>query len=168
MSEIATPLTDKINALASYANEVTGKNENLSDAVKTLCEGYGSGKKQQGTFVGNNSNKIDIPCEFEPNVIFIYAENDTVEFSGLFLICIIKDRFAILSVDADISAFKKLQYISYSITGYNDPPVAENDFTTRAAQASYSNGVLTVGAVSHVNSWYEFKSNVTFEYILVS
>lgn len=40
MPETATPLTDKINALASYANEVTGKNENLSDAVKTLCDGY--------------------------------------------------------------------------------------------------------------------------------
>ena len=40
MPETATPLTDKINALASYANEVTGKNENLSDAVRTLCEGY--------------------------------------------------------------------------------------------------------------------------------
>ena len=40
MPETATPLTDKINALASYANEITGKNENLSDAVKTLCEGY--------------------------------------------------------------------------------------------------------------------------------
>lgn len=168
MPETATPLTDKINALASYANEITGRNENLSDAVKTLCEGYGSGKKQQGTFVGNNSNKIDIPCEFKPSVIFIYAENKAAEFGGLYLICIIKGRFAILGTDSNISAVKRLHYFSYDITGYNDPPVEENGSTTRAAQASYSNGVLTVGAVEHPNPWYEFKSDVTFEYILMN
>lgn len=162
-------LTDGINALTTYSNGVTGKADTtLSDAVHTLGSGYGSGKKVQGTFVGNNSNKIDIPCEFEPSVIFIYANNDSVEFGGLYLICIIKDRFAILGVDSDRSMVKRLQYISYDITGYNDPPVVEGGVTTRAAQASYSDGVLTVGAVSHSSGWYEFKSEVTFEYILVN
>lgn len=41
---MATPLTDSINALTQYANEVTGKSDtNLSDAVYTLAHGYGSG-----------------------------------------------------------------------------------------------------------------------------
>lgn len=163
-----TPLTDAINALTSYANSVTGESdETLSDAVRSLVDGYGSGKKVQGTFIGNSSNKIDIPCNFEPNIIFIYAENDSVEFGGLYLICIIKDKFAILGVDSDRNTIKRLQYVSFGITGYNEPPVVEGGVTDRAAQASYSNGVLTVGAVSRSNNWYEFKSNVTFEYILV-
>lgn len=40
---MATPLTDGINALTAYANEVTGEsNTNLSDAVETLAAGYGN------------------------------------------------------------------------------------------------------------------------------
>ena len=41
---MATPLTDGINALTAYANEVTGASDtNLSDAVHTLASGYGGG-----------------------------------------------------------------------------------------------------------------------------
>ena len=39
---MSTPLTDSINALTTYANEVTGGSDtNLSDAVHTLASGYG-------------------------------------------------------------------------------------------------------------------------------
>ena len=39
-----TPLTDSIEALTTYANQVTGASDtNLSDAVYTLAQGYGSG-----------------------------------------------------------------------------------------------------------------------------
>lgn len=38
------PLTDAINALTRYANETTGaSDQTLSDAVRTLCDGYGGG-----------------------------------------------------------------------------------------------------------------------------
>lgn len=41
---MATPLTDKINALTAYANEVTGESDTtLSEAVHTLADGYGQG-----------------------------------------------------------------------------------------------------------------------------
>ena len=41
---MATPLTDSINALTQYANEITGASDtNLSDAVYTLAQGYGGG-----------------------------------------------------------------------------------------------------------------------------
>lgn len=41
---MATPLTDGINALTAYANEVTGASDTtLSDAVETLVAGYGGG-----------------------------------------------------------------------------------------------------------------------------
>ena len=39
---MSTPLTDSINALTTYANEVTGGSDTtLSDAVHTLASGYG-------------------------------------------------------------------------------------------------------------------------------
>ena len=41
---MSTPLTDNINALTAYANEVTGASDTtLSDAVGRLCGGYGGG-----------------------------------------------------------------------------------------------------------------------------
>lgn len=43
---MATPLTDGINALTTYANEVTGASDTtLSDAVGTLVAGYGQGSE---------------------------------------------------------------------------------------------------------------------------
>lgn len=51
---MATPLTDSINALTAYANEVTGGSDtNLSDAVHTLASGYGVGWKQKHVTVEN-------------------------------------------------------------------------------------------------------------------
>lgn len=46
------PLTDAINALTRYANEVTGQSDTtLSDAVRTLCDGYGGGGGTDISFV---------------------------------------------------------------------------------------------------------------------
>ena len=54
---MATPLTDSINALTAYANEVTGGSDTtLSDAVHTLASGYGGGSgawKQKQVTVEN-------------------------------------------------------------------------------------------------------------------
>lgn len=42
---MSTPLTDGINALTAYANEVTGASDTtLSDAVETLIAGFGKGE----------------------------------------------------------------------------------------------------------------------------
>ena len=41
---MSSPLTDKINALTAYANEVAGESDTtLSEAVHTLADGYGGG-----------------------------------------------------------------------------------------------------------------------------
>lgn len=41
---MSSPLTDKINALTAYANEITGESDTtLSDAVASLASGYGQG-----------------------------------------------------------------------------------------------------------------------------
>ena len=50
---MSTPLTDGINALTQYANEITGKQDTtLSDAVGSLVEGYGGGS-DDGHIVSN-------------------------------------------------------------------------------------------------------------------
>ena len=51
-----TPLTDAINALTTYANETTGKNDtNLSDAIGSLVDGYGGGGITGLTYYGTTS-----------------------------------------------------------------------------------------------------------------
>ena len=54
---MSTPLTDSINALTAYANEVTGGSDTtVSDAVHTLASGYGGGSgvwKQKQVTVEN-------------------------------------------------------------------------------------------------------------------
>lgn len=45
---MSTPLTDGINALTAYANEVTGEsNTNLSDAVESLVAGYSGNSEEE-------------------------------------------------------------------------------------------------------------------------
>ena len=51
---MATPLTDAITALTTYANGITGKSDaNLPDAVRSLADGYGGGsglEYEEGTY----------------------------------------------------------------------------------------------------------------------
>lgn len=72
---MSTPLTDSINALTTYANEVTGASDtNLSDAVHTLASGYGSSlmEVKHITHLDANAKNIQIPY-FGYGVYFIVA-----------------------------------------------------------------------------------------------
>lgn len=55
---MSTPLTDAINALTTYANEITGKSDtNLPDAVRSLADGYGQG--------GETDYDVTLPSEYQ-------------------------------------------------------------------------------------------------------
>lgn len=88
---MATPLTDSINALTTYANEVTGASDtNLSDAVHTLASGYGG---------GSAFNPLEYALTLKE--AFMRANNlpETVEFdfTGNTNINSLQDTFAIIS-----------------------------------------------------------------------
>jgi len=56
---MATPLTDSINALTTYANEVTGASDTtLSDAVHTLASGYGGDGTSSWTKVAETNYQV--------------------------------------------------------------------------------------------------------------
>lgn len=58
-----TPLTDAINALTTYANEITGQSDTtLSDAVESLVDGYGGGGSAGG--LANLADVIDTKKTF--------------------------------------------------------------------------------------------------------
>ena len=84
---MSTPLTDTIENLTSYINEITGEeDENLSDAVATLAEGYGnisiddiaSGDAPSGDIVITKAKSIGHSAFYRcKNIQSIYSE--TVE-----------------------------------------------------------------------------------------
>ena len=92
---MATPLTDGINALTQYANEVTGKQDTtLSDAVGSLVEGYGGGGDVWSNYIGTLSNHFayaqfdenqDIVLDCS-NVVFTSAgdTNVNIPLDGMF------------------------------------------------------------------------------------
>lgn len=88
---MAQPLTDSILALTRYANETTGASDtNLSDAVRTLCDGYGGwggGNTVSGTFtLGSNlslqayGQRIpNLQLPFQPDFVFILLDRESFD-----------------------------------------------------------------------------------------
>ena len=98
---MSTPLTDSINALTTYANEVTGASDtNLSDAVHTLASGYGgggSGSVKTGSFVGDGTASVTLDIGFEPDVIVIDSDLDfaTAGWQGLKCVNLVRNVLTI-------------------------------------------------------------------------
>lgn len=77
---MSQPLTDAINALTTYANEITGQSDTtLSDAVESLVDGYGGGggfKYQDFSggniqaIIGDGASYINTGVVLNPNGIF--------------------------------------------------------------------------------------------------
>lgn len=89
---MATPLTDSINALTAYANEITGGSDtNLSDAVHTLASGYGGGSEELITIPENNltnSTNLDAFLEtiiqgWNTEFIFLGYKEGGIAVNGL-------------------------------------------------------------------------------------
>lgn len=92
---MATPLTDSINALTTYANEVTGASDtNLSDAVHTLASGYGGGDEYLLLQDSNLTTSTNIDTYFstlidgwDTDIIMLFLDDGVTvgrEFIGCF------------------------------------------------------------------------------------
>ena len=101
---MSTPLTDSINALTAYANEVTGASDTtLSDAVGRLCEGYGWGDGRDVVVtetVGNTYqlaiqilNNFESPARYA--VCLKTANNPTLE-NIIYGVCVYKNSNSVL------------------------------------------------------------------------
>lgn len=90
---MATPLTDAINALTAYANEVTGASDTtLSDAVYSLAEGYGQGGASNvviGTFKSATVGaSVDVDIDYSgtgyPIAMLIFVAEGAYNTNGTF------------------------------------------------------------------------------------
>ena len=78
---MATPLTDSINALTAYANEVTGGSDTtLSDAVHTLASGYGGGildnllEIVDAVTLNENSYTVTFQCDMKTGMYVMVSK----------------------------------------------------------------------------------------------
>jgi hypothetical protein len=99
---MATPLTDAITALTTYANGITGKSDtNLPDAVRSLADGYGHGGEtdydavtlpeeyQRVEYIESSGTQfIRLPFGFSPSdEIYTKMAIDTSMGSDMFMVC---------------------------------------------------------------------------------
>ena len=83
---MSTPLTDSINALTTYANEVTGASDtNLSDAVHTLASGYGQGGVNYLDYASHLSEMFVNSQSLPPIIEFSPIKLDSGNVNGDFI-----------------------------------------------------------------------------------
>lgn len=112
-----------------------------------------------GTIAGTGTPQLQIPCEFEPDLIYVIGDlTGDPSLRGVVSMTIIKDGELVFTADASASSTTEtMAYSAHFITGYND---------TSAPHAAYSDGVLTLDTVNDTSS-YRFNSSVTYDYKLV-
>ena len=157
---MATPLTDGINALTAYANEVTGKsNQTLSDAVESLVAGYGGGSslftvEKIKTYTVEESwendakgNPVAIQNALEINI------SELTNCSESFL-CIFKNNNA-------TNANYRADFIQYakdsSVNHYGSYSVRGNVSTARGASSTNMSLWASIGTIIDV---YKVKINL--------
>ena len=104
---MSTPLTDSINALTTYANEVTGASDTtLSDAVHTLASGYGGGSSglayETGTYTAASNSNPTISFSGSHNsapifVMFVDSTGEAQTTSNRGTVCVLGNIGAVVS-----------------------------------------------------------------------
>lgn len=155
---MATPLTDSINALTTYANEVTGAEDTtLSDAVGRLCEGYGGGDspftvEKIKTYTVEESWEND--TKGNPVAIFTALGldiNDLTNYSETFL-CIFKNNNVSNQYKCDF-----IQYLKWTSTRTYGAYVCRGNYTaTRDSNDTNTSAWASIGTTIDI---YKVKIN---------
>jgi len=122
--------------------------------------GGGGGMTATGTVEGNGTNILQIPCDFEPDLVYIHGDlSADVSTRGIVSLTIIKDMNIYYGQDTSTSAsvinFAAIQ----NITGYNESDAS-------SIHATYSGGTLSVDTVQNSGST-RWPSGITYSYKLI-
>lgn len=149
-------LADNIEALTTYSNEVTGESDTtLSDAVRTLTDGYGGGSADifTGTFVGKGTTEITISAPFDPDIVIAYSPNKLADFA------VNATWYFFLGSMVSMSPRR-------TTSGWGDSTNVVNlPSSNNRPGKTYADGALTLYA--NGSSIYQFANGATYNYILV-
>lgn len=159
----STQLDTDLTAVANAIRIKGGTSASLTfpsgfvSAINTISGGE-SGQTTTGTVTGDGTNVLEIPCNFAPDLIYIYGDmSEDVANRGIVSVTIIKDDLIDIHSDSSTSASQEnLIYSAHNITGYNDASLPH---------ASYSNGTLTIDTISDSSS-IRFRSGQVYNYEL--
>lgn len=144
-----TTLMDISDTTAIASDVASGKYFYTANGTKTLGTASGSGGTGQtvtGTVTGNGTTILEIPCDFAPDLIYVYGDmSGDVANRGIVSLTIIKDVAIYASSDTSSSSANENASALHDITGYN-----ESD--TSYIHATYSNNTLTIDTVTNSSS----------------
>ena len=122
--------------------------------------GGGGGMTATGTVTGNGSNILQIPCDFEPDLIRISGDlSADVETRGIAALTIIKDMDIYYGNDSSTSGSGVSFHDIQDITGYNESDASD-------IHATYSSGTLSVDTAKNSGSM-RWASGITYSYKLI-
>lgn len=124
--------------------------------------GGSSAQTATGTVSGSGNNILQIPCEFAPDLIYVYGDmSDDVANRGIVSMTIVKDTVVYMSSDTSSSnADEYANVIVHNIVNYN-----EADTTT--AHATLSNGTLSLDTAITGSSSGRWRNGQTYNYKFV-
>lgn len=156
-------LMDISDTTAVAADVASGKYFYTANGTKTAGTASSGGSSEDqtvtGTVTGDGTTILQIPCSFEPDIIYVYGDmSDDVTNRGIVSVSIIKDTVLCVSADSSTSSSEPYGSVFNNITGYN-----ESD--TENIHATYTNGTLTIDAVQNTSS-SRFPSGQVYNYEL--
>lgn len=156
-------LMDISDTTAVAADVASGKYFYTANGIKTAGTASGGGSSEDqtvtGTVTGDGTTVLQIPCSFEPDIIYVYGDmSDDVTNRGIVSVGIIKDTVLCVSADSSTSSSEPYGSVFNNITGYNES-------NTENIHATYTNGTLTIDAVQNSSS-SRFPSGQVYNYEL--
>ena len=156
-----TTLIDITPTTAVASDVANGKIFFLADGTQATGTGSGGSSVQTktGSVTGDGTINLSIPCDFEPDLIYVYGDmSASVSNRGVVSITILKDTFAYMSNDSSTSnTNENFIYGEHGASGYGD---------SSQITVTHSNGTLTLNTVTN-SSARRFRSGQTYNYRLI-
>ena len=162
ITRISGNVSDALTAIGAKGVTVpSGANsDDLATLIGSIQTGGGSSvKTKTGSVTGDGTITLSIPCDFEPDLIYVYGDmSASASNRGVVSITILKDTFAYMTNDSSTSnTNENLIYVEHGVSGYGD---------SSQVSVTYSNSTLTLNTVSNTSA-RRFRSGQTYNYRLV-
>ena len=162
ITRISGNVSDALTAIGAKGVTVpTGSNsDDLATLIGSIQTGGGSSvQTKTGSVTGDGTITLSIPCDFEPDLIYIYGDmSASASNRGVVSITILKDVFSYMSNDSSTSnTNENFTYGEHGASGYGD---------SSQITVTHSNGTLTLNTVTN-SSARRFRSGQTYNYTLL-